>query len=327
MAGAGRFCAVLGMAAVLGASVFAGSGGAATAKAVSGPMVSPYAEISAANLGNVDTAVSKDALKSFTAAFVLGSGCTPTWDNGTAVSGDPAADSAITTAQSGGATAIISFGGDPGTGTDHDLADTCTNAPNLTTAYQSLVLRYNITHVDFDVEGAALNDSAAIANRFAALAPLESEDPNLVLSFTLPVGPSGLLPNAVAFLTLAKKDGVRVDLVNIMTMNYGGAVSDMATTAESSAKGTLSQVRSLWPTTTYANIGITPMIGQNNSAGEIFTTADAKKLRKFAKSNGVGRLGFWSINRDQACPTPGGPAQSSCSSVAQKTLAFTKAFL
>ena len=52
---------------------------------------------------------------------------------------------------------------------------------------------------------------------------------------------------------------------------------------------------------TYANIGVTPMIGQNDDPAEVFTEADAHTLVSFAQQNHLGRLAFWSVDRDQAC--------------------------
>ena len=111
-----------------------------------------------------------------------------------------------------------------------------------------------------------------------------------------------------------------------MTMDYGGPVDDMGGTAIAAAEGTLAQVRSFWPDDTYANLGITPMIGDNDSAGETFTLGDAAEVVDFAATNGVGRLAFWSVNRDQQCK--GLPsARSDCSGVDQEPMEFTLTFL
>jgi catechol 2,3-dioxygenase-like lactoylglutathione lyase family enzyme len=47
---------------------------------------------------------------------------------------------------------------------------------------------------------------------------------------------------------------------------------------------------------------------------------------RVAEKNGLGRLGFWSANRDRKCPKPGGTARDDCSGVAQKPGAFAKTF-
>ncbi|MFF0791844.1 carbohydrate-binding protein [Streptomyces spiralis] len=91
------------------------------------------------------------------------------------------------------------------------------------------------------------------------------------------------------------------------------------------AQATLAQMQSVDSGYTYANLGITPMIGKNDD-GSTFTLADAATVENFAAQHGVGRLAFWSINRDQPC---GGSANSlsTCSEISQSSLAFTDAFM
>jgi hypothetical protein len=74
----------------------------------------------------------------------------------------------------------------------------------------------------------------------------------------------------------------------------------------------------------YANIGITPMIGNNDSAGEVVSLQNARDIVSWARSNGVGRLAFWSIGRDQPCA--GGGVSPNCSGLGGAALDFTKVF-
>lgn len=103
-------------------------------------------------------------------------------------------------------------------------------------------------------------------------------------------------------------------------------------TAINAAQATLTQLRSIDPSYTYANIGITPMIGVNGD-GSTFTLADAQSVQSWATSNGIGRS---SVTHDQSCggstsnaiAKPMAPASSStCSGVSQDPLSFTSAFL
>lgn len=54
---------------------------------------------------------------------------------------------------------------------------------------------------------------------------------------------------------------------NTMAMDYYGSFdgsgANMGSYAVQAAQNTLSFVKSVWPGDTYANIGVTPMIGQN----------------------------------------------------------------
>ena len=265
------------------------------AKAAPGPQVAPYVETTDANTGNLSTAISSHHLKAFTAAFILGDGCTPTWDDYEPISTATALNAVVLGAKAKGAAPIISFGGAAGT----ELATSCTDPAQLVNAYSTVIKKFGITRLDFDVEGAALTDAGTNTLRFNAIKTLEKTYLSLQVSLTVPVARGGLDAAGVSFLKSAKRVGARIDLVNIMTMDYGETLSDMGAVAVTSAKGTLPQLKKIWPAMTYKNLGITPMIGPNDTPGENFTLANAKTLVAFARTNGVGRLSFWSLNRDQ----------------------------
>jgi hypothetical protein len=292
------------------------------------PEIAPYFETSATHTGNLNTAIASHGLKSFTVAFVLGKGCSPTWDNSTPISTATAENALVTKAKSKGAIPIISFGGAEGT----ELAKACpspTKTPNTTklvAAYSSVINKFGVTKVDFDIEGTAISDAATNNYRFLAIKTLEKNYPKLEVSLTIPVGLSGLDPSGVSFLKAAKTQGTRIDVVNIMTMSYGSPGSNMGTAAVTAAKDTLKQMKAIWPASTYKNLGITPMIGQNDSPGEVFSWNDSQTVVTFAKTNGVHRLAFWDLNRDQACTAEDSPPDT-CSEVRQRTLDYTDGFL
>jgi hypothetical protein len=261
-------------------------------------------------------------LKTYTAAFVISSGCSPIWGDTLPVTGDPAMDQEIATAKAAGATPIVSFGGAGGT----ELGMACSSVSSLQAAYQTVIDHLGVTHVDFDIEGAPLDFTNANDLRFKAINGLESANPGLVVSVTLPVLPTGLAADGVAFLNLAKQDGTRIDLINVMAMDYGSSFTgDMGQEAIQAAQSTLAQARADWPADTFANIGVTPMIGQNDNSAEVFSEADAHTLVTWADGAHPGRLAFWSVDRDQAC---GGSANGlpSCSEISQSPLDFTRIF-
>jgi chitinase len=292
--------------------------------AATGFGVAPYVDLTNNQEPMLNAAISSGGLKAFTAAFVIGSGCTPIWGDTLPVTNDPTVSGDISSAQSAGAQVIVSFGGAGGV----ELAQSCTNSSSLQAAYQTVINQYHLTHVDFDVEGAAIADPTSINNRFAAIRGLESANPGLVVSMTVPVLPTGLDGNGTAFVQDAKNDGARVDVWNIMTMDFGGSFdnpANMGQDAITAAQNTLNQVRGPFPGDTFANIGITPMIGVNDDSAEVFSEANAGSVVSFANSNGIGRLAFWSVDRDQPC---GGSANGlpACSEISQAKLDFTKIF-
>lgn len=307
---------------VQGTTASSGGGGGGGGSGVY--TVAPYVDMSN-NQEPMLNSAAQAGLKAFTAAFVIGSGCTPIWGDTLPVTNDPTVTSEITTAESDGASPIVSFGGADGS----ELADSCTNLSQLTAAYQSVINTLHVTHIDFDVEGAEIAYTANNNMRFQAINALESANPGLVVSVTIPSNPNGPDSNGDAFLQEAQANGTRINVINVMAMDYygtwdsGGA--NMGAYATEAAQDTLAFAKTLWPSDTYANIGVTPMIGQNDDSAEVFTEANASTLVSFAKSNSLGRLAFWSVDRDQPC---GGSASglSQCSEISQSPLDFTKIF-
>ena len=71
------------------------------------------------------------------------------------------------------------------------------------------------------------------------------------------------------------------------------------------------------------------MIGQNDVDGDVFTIDDAKGLADFATSKGLGRVSFWSLNRDQPCDGTFADVtvlSNTCSGVTQQPLEFADVF-
>lgn len=288
--------------------------------------VAPYADMTNLQEPMLDSAATQAGLKAFTAAFVIGSGCTPIWGDTLPVTNDPMVSGEISKAESEGATPIVSFGGEGGV----ELAQSCPNLSQLVAAYQSVISTLHVSHIDFDIEGAAIADTTTNNLRFQAINQLEANNPGLVVSLTIPVLPTGPDFNGDAFLQQAKADGTSIAVINVMAMDYGGSFDgggpNMGSDAVQAAQDTLTFVKTVWPSDTFANIGVTPMIGQNDDAAEVFTEADAQTLVSFAHANGIGRLAFWSVDRDQPC---GGSANGlpSCSEISQQSLDFTKIFM
>jgi Fibronectin type III domain/Carbohydrate binding domain/Glycosyl hydrolases family 18 len=287
--------------------------------------VAPYVDMTNNQEPMLNQAATQAGLTAFSAAFVIGSGCTPIWGDTLPVSNDPTVTSEITTAESDGAQPIVSFGGESGV----ELADSCSNLSQLTAAYQSVINTLHVSHIDFDIEGAEIAYPAQNNLRFQAINALEAANPGLVVSVTIPVNPNGPDANGQAFLQEAQANGTRIDVINVMTMDYYGSWdtggANMGADAVEAAQDTLAYAQTLWPSMTYANIGVTPMIGQNDDPAEVFTEANAQTLVSFAERSHLGRLAFWSVDRDQPC---GGTASGlpQCSEISQQPLDFTRIF-
>src|SRR6201986_3158829 len=225
----------------------------------------PYLQIDNGDAGDMAADLGASGVKDYTLAFLIPqSGCTPQWEDG----GNPVSSftSQINSLKAAGGNVIISFGGESG----GELAETCTNVSQLTAAYQNVINTYGVTRLDFDIEGGTLSDTAATARRDQALAALQAEDPAVQVDFTLGVSPQGLptgTGSEYALLQDAKAKGVKGSVVNIMPMDfYDGSNNDLGD-AESAARGTASQLSSLYGISTaaaYNMMGLTPIAGTND---------------------------------------------------------------
>ncbi|MER6203286.1 cellulose binding domain-containing protein [Streptomyces sp. NPDC001586] len=293
----------------------------------SGARFAPYVDTSLYPAYDLVDTAAKTGVKEFHLAFITsGGGCAPLWGGVTDLASDKVA-AQIGALRAKGGDVRVSFGGAAG----HELALNCATVDELAAAYGKVVDQYRLTKVDFDIEGAALPDTAANARRAQAIARLQKSHPGLDVAFTLPVMPEGLTQPGVALLADAKKNGVRVDAVNIMAMDYGPAYSgDMGQYAIQAATATQAQLKGvlgLSDAAAWKAVAVTPMIGVNDVTSEIFTVADATQLVEFAASKGIGRLAMWSSTRDKQCAAGAvNYADATCSSILQQPLAFTKAF-
>jgi hypothetical protein len=307
------------------------SGGGGTPPSGGGTMggFAPYADMTLYPQYNLVSGAATEGTKFFNLAFVTDGGtCDPEWGGVTAID-DPATVSNIAALEAEGGNVRVSFGGEDGT----EIASDCSSLASLVAAYQSVIGEYKLTYIDFDIEGAAVADTAAINLRNQAIAELEADDPGLQVSYTLPVLPTGLTSDGVAILQSAKNYGASIAAVNVMAMDYGSSFpGDMATLAEEAATATAGQVQSVWTTLSsaqaLAKVAVTPMIGVNDAGtSETFTLADATTLANWAKANGLAWTSFWSATRDSECS--GGAesyAEDDCSSIVQSAGAFGKAF-
>lgn len=268
-------------------------------------------------------------LRHATLAFVLdGGGCKATFNGNTPVT-DAGWLSAVQGLRGAGGDVIASFGGASGT----ELGQACDSVTALQEQYATVVDALDLSRLDFDIEGAALADSAANHRRNQALAALQQQSEAaghpLDVQFTLPSGLQGLEADGVAMLQDAESTGLRVSLVNIMTMDYGSAVGDMGQTAIDAATALHDQLGSIWTSKSseelWAMEGNTPMIGVNDTPGETFTTDDAERLAAFAVDKGIRQLAFWAVGRDQACPEAG-TLSDACSGTEQSDYQFLKTF-
>jgi len=292
----------------------------------------PYVDATAWPTYNFVSAAQTAGIKYFTLAFIVaGPNDEPSWGGyqaydvvGSSFSSPMQAN--INALRALGGDVSVSFGG----AANQELAEVITSVPALTAAYESVINTYGLTHIDFDIEGAALADTAAIDRRSQAIAALQQQaaaaGKTLDVTFTLPVLPTGLTADGLYVLQSALKYGVQISGVNLMAMDYGDSAApnpsgQMGTYAIDAATSVFGQLQTLYgaqktSAQLWHMIGITPMIGVDDISDEVFTTQNAQQVLAFAKQMGIGELSMWSLNRDQ----PGG------SGITQQTFDFSNVF-
>jgi chitinase len=251
----------------------------------------PYVETW--NNTSVNNLANSTGNKFWTLAFMLGSGCSAAW-NGT----DPISNnlyvSDVNNLRNQGGDVIISFGGAAGT----ELGQACGTVSSLQAAYQSVITKYNLKWMDLDIEGAPIADTASIDRRNKALHNLQAANPGLRVAYTLAVDRSGLPSAQINLLNNAKANGVTVSVVNIMAMDYGPCYTDMGQAAVDAASATRNQLSANGIS---AKVGVTPMIGVNDTTCEVFSTSDAQVLVNYAQANSyISLLAYWAMGADGA---------------------------
>jgi hypothetical protein len=272
--------------------------------------------------------ISATGEKNFILSFVLDSGgCTPAWDGSSSqlVSADTTVAALISAIRAAGGDAGVSFGGYNGT----ELGQDCSSASALASAYQSVIAKYQLTHVDFDIENTALGDTSNELKRFQAIAILEREDPSLTVSLTIPMTSVGLPGTGTSEIQQAIAAGARIDVFGIMDFDYGLTSGTQVSSDEAVANDVASQLDSLYgwsSATAWSHIGITLMNGHTDQPSELFTQATFTSLLSFAAGSHAAWFSFWSFNRDQPCPAgavePWAPG--TCSNISQNAYDFTK---
>ncbi len=304
---------------------------------------SPYVDMTLYPTYNLVNAANAGGVKDFTLAFIVADSANkPAWGgysdyevNGGAF--DVALRNQVTALRAIGGDVMVSFGG----AANQELAEVIADVNALKNAYETVINAYGLTHIDFDIEGAAAADYAAIDRRSQALALVQKDmaaaNKPLEVWLTLPVLPTGLTADGLYSVQSAVKYGVRLGGVNVMAMDYGesaapnpsGQMGTYAIQAGTSLFNQLRQVYGAAPTDAqlWSMVGITPMIGLNDDTNEVFDLAAAQQLTTWAKQKGIGRIAMWSLNRDQQNPNGAIKyVETTSSSIVQQPYAFSKIF-
>jgi hypothetical protein len=234
-----------------------------------------------------------------------------------------------------GGDVIPTFGGYSADHGGTEIADSCTNVNQIAADYEQVITTLGVTRLDMDVESNSLNNTAGIDRRNKAIALTEqwakANGTPLQIQYTLPVEQYGLDPNGEAVLQNAVANGVTVNSVNIMVFDYyinGEGVVNMGQAAVNAATNTHTQLQSIFPTLTSAQIsnmeGMTmlPGIDDYPKKTEVTYLSDAQTMLKFAQADSMNFLSIWAIQRDNG-GCPGARDRNTCSGIVQNTWDFS----
>ena len=338
--------------AVLAAAVLAATGSAAASAAAApahhGPQPSPrplpahifapYFEGYSTDDPAVLSAESGD--KYLTLAFIqtpAAGSCTIDW-NGNAAT--PIAYStygkSIAEIRARGGDVIPSFGGAGADGSDEEIADSCTDVAKIAADYEQVITTYNVTRLDFDVEGDSESNVAGIDRRNEAIALVEQwaarRHRTVQFVYTLGTNMTGLdVPQGESVLQSAVAHHARIDIVNIMTFDYyDGLPHEMAKDTVTAATAVIEQLATIYPHKTteqlWHMLGITEMIGIDDyGPPEVLSTADGRYVENWAARTGIAELSFWALERDNG-GCVGTAGSDDCSGVAQSIWQFSHEF-
>jgi len=311
---------------------------AATAAASTGPqhLYAPYFETWTPQ--SLVEVARRSGTHNLTLAFIQApkrGSCRPTWngDPSQPVSGGRYRHQIAVLRRRLGGDAIPSFGGYSADHALTEIADSCRSVKRLAVAYESVIRALGATRLDMDIEDRSLDNPAGIDRRSRALTRVERwakrQGRPLKIQYTLPVEPSGLESNGLAVLRDAISHGTRVDVVNIMTLDYyDGTTTHMGPAAIHALRSLHAQLHHLYPGRSsrrlWAMEGTTIMAGIDDypKKTEVTRLADATRLVRFARAHGMSLLSMWAIQRDNgACP--GTLGDDSCSGIVQKQWAFS----
>jgi alpha-galactosidase len=294
-----------------------------TAAASPGMAVAPYEYLGWGNPQNPTSVMSATGVKWFTLAFILSDGgCSPKWDGSRPLTGGTD-QSGIDAIRSAGGDVMVSVGGWSG----NKLGEKCSSASALAGAYQKVINAYKLKALDIDIENTEWSNATVRQRVVDALKTVKANNPGLKTVITFGTTTSGPDSTGVDMIKRAANSGLANDVWCIMPFDFGGGTTNMGTLTTQAMEGLKARVKSAYgysDATAYAHIGLSSMNGTTDDSGERVRVADFKTMLAYAQQHHIGRLTYWSVNRDRPCGS--GTDGDSCSGVTQQPYDYLKVF-
>jgi hypothetical protein len=305
------------------ASLVAGGAAVEAAQAAQGPLLAaPYEYLGWGDPQPPASVVSETGVRSLTMAFILSKGhCDPEWDGSRPLLGG-GDQSAIEAVRGAGGEVVVSFGGWSG----KKLGTVCKTPSALAAAYQKVIDAYSLKAIDIDIEHGEMGNKNTRRRVVEALAQVQQADPGLEISITMGTAESGPQRNELSLIADAAAIGFQPTVWTIMPFDFGAPATSMGQASVRAVEGLardLVAAYGLSLATAYERSGISSMNGHTDEASETVTLADWEMILAFAAAHHLGRLSFWSVNRDRPCKSKPAPEEE-CSGIEQQPLAFTR---
>jgi chitinase len=283
-------------------------------------LAAPYEYLGWGNPQPPTTVMANTGIHDLTLAFILSHGnCEPEWDGSRPLLGgsDQAAINAIRAA---GGDVAVSFGGWSG----KKLGTACKSVTALAGAYQKVIDAYSLKAIDIDIEHSEFTNRKTRARVVAALAQVQAANPGLEISVTMATAEEGPEAAGLSLIADAAAIGFQPSVWTVMPFDFGPPRTDMGDASVRALEGTEAEIASAYHLAAgaaYQHVGVSSMNGHTDEASEIVGLIDFQTIISFAEAHQLGRVSFWSVNRDRPCG--GSPKTEECSAIAQVPLAFT----
>ncbi|HEY5389526.1 MAG TPA: chitinase, partial [Solirubrobacteraceae bacterium] len=312
---------VLVLGAVLLACILGSPLDAAFADAQPVELAAPYEYLGWGSPQPPAGVLAATGVKDLTLAFMLSHGkCNPAWDGKRPLLGG-ADQSAIEAVRAAGGDVDVSFGGWSG----KKLGSACKTPQALAAAYQKVIDAYSLHAIDIDIEHGEFTNKKTRLRVVAALAAVQRANAGLEISITFGTGEAGPERDGQSLIADAAAIGFQPSVWTIMPFDFGAPVADMGQTSIKAAEGLEHELASRYGLTTalaYEHVGISSMNGTTDESDETVSAANFEAMLTFAQQHNLGRLTFWSVNRDRPCAAKSSESDS-CSGIEQQAYEFS----
>jgi chitinase len=311
----------LTLGALLLACIAASSLDAALADAQSVELAAPYEYLGWGSPQPPADVLAASGVKDLTLAFMLSHGkCNPEWDGTRALLGG-ADQHAIEAVRAAGGDVDVSFGGWSG----KKLGSACKTPEALAAAYQKVIDAYSLHAIDIDIEHGEFTNKKTRLRVIAALAAVQRANAGLEISITFGTGETGPERDGQSLIADAAAIGFQPSVWTIMPFDFGAPVADMGQTSIKAAEGLereLATRYSLSSALAYEHVGISSMNGATDESDETVSAPNFQAILAFAEQHHLGRLTFWSVNRDRPCAAKSSESDA-CSGIEQQPYEFS----